>query len=157
MTKHHQRNGGQGPKSTRKLAMRVAAFLLCLSMVAGLFPGLAQAAEDKYLFDNIATLESAALYDDAGAQIQNSALIEQRKRLELRYTYTIDDTRCADILPDVAYYLRISPHLQLPTSMSSRGDPPAHGSGDRHRGDRAGALWCAPCGRPTRLGDIPSL
>ncbi len=115
MTKHHQRNGGQGPKSTRKLAMRMAAFLLCLSMVAGLFPGLAQAAEDKYLFDNIAKLESAALYDDAGVQIQNSALIEQRKRLELRYTYTIDDTRCADILPDVAYYLRISPHLQLPT------------------------------------------
>lgn len=115
MKKHYQRNGGQRPKSTRKLVMRVAAFLLCLSMAAGLFPGLARAADDKYLFDNIARLESVALYDDAGVQIQDSALIEQGKRLELRYAYTIEDTQCTDILPNVEYYLRISPHLQLPT------------------------------------------
>lgn len=118
MKKHYQRNGGQRPKSTRKLAMRVAAFLLCLSMAAGLFPGLAWAADDKYLFDNIARLESAALYDDAGVQIQDSALIEQGKRLELRYAYTIEDTQCTDILPNVEYYLRISPHLQLPTIVA---------------------------------------
>lgn len=53
----------------------------------------------------------------AGVQSQDGALIEQGKWLELRYTYTIDDTRCADILPNVEYYLRISPHLQLPSSL----------------------------------------
>lgn len=119
----HNRGGKRlqrKPKSENNSGVRLAALLLCLSMLMGFLPALASAADDGEKLSSIVTFESISLhYAGAGGQpkaaaIQDGALIERDKQLALRYTYTITEGQCSQIVAGTNYYLEVSPHLSLP-------------------------------------------
>ena len=116
---HHHSRGGKRlqrkPRSGHHSEVRLAALLLCLSMLAGFFPALARAAEDREKLSSIVTFDSITLhYADSGAAISDGDLIEKDKGLMLRYTYTITASQCTQIAANTQYYLDVSPHLALP-------------------------------------------
>ena len=91
----HNRGGKRlqsKPKSESSSGARLAALLLCLSMLMGFLPALASAADNEEKLSSIVTFESISLhYAGAGGQpeaaaIQNGALIGRDKQLALRYT-----------------------------------------------------------------------
>ena len=119
----HNRGGKRlqrKPKSESSSGARLAALLLCLSMLMGFLPALASAADDGEKLSSIVTFESISLhYAGAGGQpegtaIQDGTLLEKDKQLVLRYTYNITEDQCAQIAAGTNYYLEVSPHLVLP-------------------------------------------
>ena len=91
----HNRGGKRlqrKPKSESSSGARLAALLLCLSMLMGFLPALASAADDGAKLSSIVMFDSITLhYAGAGGQpeaaaIQDGALIERDKQLALRYT-----------------------------------------------------------------------
>ena len=119
----HNRGGKRlqrKPKSESSSGARLAALLLCLSMLMGFLPALASAADDGAKLSSIVMFDSITLhYAGAGGQpeaaaIQDGALIERDKQLALRYTYTITEGQCSQIVAGTNYYLEVSPHLVLP-------------------------------------------
>lgn len=119
----HNRGGKRlqrKPKSESSSGARLAALLLCLSMLMGFLPALASAADNEEKLSSIVTFESISLhYAGAGGQpegtaIQDGTLLEKDKQLVLRYTYNITEDQCAKIAAGTNYYLEVSPHLVLP-------------------------------------------
>ena len=123
----HNRGGKRlqrKPKSENNSGARLAALLLCLSMLMGFLPALASAADDEEKLSSIVTFDSITLhYAGAGGQpegtaIQDGTLLEKDKQLVLRYTYNITPQQCAKIAAGTNYYLEVSPHLVLPNLES---------------------------------------
>ena len=123
----HNRGGKRlqrKPKSENNSGVRLAALLLCLSMLMGFLPALASAADDEEKLSSIVTFDSITLhYAGAGGQpeaaaIQDGALIGRDKQLALRYTYAITEEQCNQITAGTKYYLEVSPHLVLPNLES---------------------------------------
>ena len=119
----HNRGGKRlqrKPKSESSSGVRLAALLLCLSMLMGFLPALASAADDGAKLSSIVMFDSITLhYAGAGGQpegtaIQDGTLLEKDKQLVLRYTYNITENQCAQIAAGTNYYLEVSPHLVLP-------------------------------------------
>lgn len=124
-TFHHHSRGGKRlqrkSKSEHHLGVRLAALLLCLSMLTGVLPALAQAADGGLLLSSIVTFDRITLhnYEDTapnklGAEIENNTLIGKNDQLVLYYEYSIfDETKLNSIKADTPYYLDVSPHLVL--------------------------------------------
>lgn len=120
---HYNRGGKRfqrKSKSENNLGIRLAALLLCLSMLTGFLPALALAANNEGKLSDIVNFDNITLhYAGAGGQpegtaIQNGALIEKDKKLVLHYTYAITEEQCKQITTGTDYYLDVSPHLSLP-------------------------------------------
>ena len=119
----HNRGGKRlqrKPKSESSSGARLAALLLCLSMLMGFLPALASAADDEEKLSSIVTFDSITLHyagvggQPEGTAIQDGTLLEKDKQLVLRYTYNITPDQCAQIAAGTNYYLEVSPHLVLP-------------------------------------------
>ena len=119
----HNRGGKRlqrKPKSESSSGARLAALLLCLSMLMGFLPALASAADDEEKLSSIVTFDSITLHyagvggQPEGTAIQDGTLLEKDKQLVLRYTYNITEDQCAQIAAGTNYYLEVSPHLVLP-------------------------------------------
>lgn len=105
------------PKSQRNFKAGMAALLLSLSMLAGVFPTPAAADQGKW-FSEIVEFDSIALHyagDDGwpGAQVPENALLKPDVPLALYYRYSVPENKISDVLADVPYYLDVSPHLTL--------------------------------------------
>ena len=119
---HHHSRGGKRPeqksKSQHNAGVRLAAFFLCLSMLTGFLPTLAQEAGAGEKLSSIVTFDSITLhYADngkPGEAVADSALIKRDAQLVLRYTYKITADQCSRIQAGTNYYLDVSPHLELP-------------------------------------------
>ena len=76
----HNRGGKRlqrKPKSENNSGVRLAALLLCLSMLMGFLPALASAADDGAKLSSIVTFESISLhYAGAGGQPEGTAIKE---------------------------------------------------------------------------------
>lgn len=119
----HSRDGKRlhrKSKSEHNAGVRLAALLLCLSMLASFLPALARAADTVEKLSSIVTFDSIALHyadDDGqsvGAEVLDNTLLGKDDKLILRYTYTITEDQCQNIQAETAYYLDVSPHLVLP-------------------------------------------
>ena len=97
----HNRGGKRlqrKPKSENNSGARLAALLLCLSMLMGFLPALASAADDEEKLSSIVTFDSITLHyagvggQPEGTAIQDGTLLEKDKQLVLRYTYTVSYT-----------------------------------------------------------------
>ena len=119
----HNRGGKRlqrKPKSESSSGVRLAALLLCLSMLMGFLPALASAADDGAKLSSIVMFDSITLHyagvggQPEGTAIQDGTLLEKDKQLVLRYTYNITEDQCAQIAAGTNYYLEVSPHLVLP-------------------------------------------
>lgn len=108
------------PKSESSSGARLAALLLCLSMLMGFLPALASAADDGAKLSSIVMFDSITLHyagvggQPEGTAIPDGTLLEKDKQLVLRYTYNITPDQCAQIAAGTNYYLEVSPHLVLP-------------------------------------------
>ena len=127
-TSQRRRDGGK--RLQKKLTAqsghgaRLAALLLCLSMLAGLLPALASAEDDKEYLSSIVDFQSIALHyageDGRPAEppiqtgLDGKTLLEKGRPLALNYTYAITEEQCGQIQAGKAYYLEVSPHLALP-------------------------------------------
>ena len=121
---HHCGNGGKRlakkPKMRSGPGLRLAALLLCVSMLAGLLPVLARATDGGPLLSGIVTFDSITLHyagadgQSVGTEVENNALLGKDDKLILRYTYTITEEQCGRITANSRYYLDVSPHLMLP-------------------------------------------
>lgn len=123
MFHHHSRGGKRIQRKTKSehhSGVRLAALLLCLSMLTGFLPALARAADGRPLLSSIVTFDSITLHyagadgQSAGAEVQDNALIKKDDNLMLRYTYAISEEQCGKITAETNYYLDVSPHLVLP-------------------------------------------
>ena len=119
----HNRGGKRlqrKPKSESSSGVRLAALLLCLSMLMGFLPALASAADDGAKLSSIVMFDSITLHyagvggQPEGTAIPDGTLLEKDKQLVLRYTYNITPEQCAKIAAGTNYYLEVSPHLVLP-------------------------------------------
>lgn len=95
----------------------MAALLLCLSVLSGLFPALAAADQEKQ-FSEIVKFDSIALHyagDDGrpGERVLENALLRPDTALALYYTYSIPENKISDVQANVPYELDVSPHLTL--------------------------------------------
>ena len=110
----------KGPGRKDNPGARLAALLLCLSLLAGFLPALAWAASAEERFSSIVGFDSITLHyagpggQPEGAAIKSGALIEKSRQLVLRYTYAITEEQCKAITAGTRYYLEVSPHLSLP-------------------------------------------
>lgn len=120
---HHSRGGKRlqrKKKSKNNSGVRLAAFLLCLSMLTGFLSAPAQAADGGLPFSDIVTFDSITLHYAAadgqspGTIVQENALLKKDDNLVLKYTYTITEKKCESIQAGTQYFLNISPHLALP-------------------------------------------
>lgn len=125
---HRHSRGKKRPwrksKSKYHSGVRLIAFLLCLSMLTGTLPALAQTNADEEKLSAIVNFDSITLhYADSGGQpgevVQDGALIEKDTELALRYTYSITGEQCESIQAGTSYYLDVSPHLKLPTNLNA--------------------------------------
>lgn len=126
MTFYYRRRGGKRlakkPTPRGNSEVRLAALLLCLSLLAGFLPALAsaEAGAEAARFFEVVKFDSITLhYAGAGGQpeaaaIQDGTLIEKDRQLALRYTYAITGEQCGNIKANTPYYLDVSPHLVLP-------------------------------------------
>ena len=123
MFHHHSRNGKRlqrKSKSEHHSGVRLATLLLCLSMLTGFLPALAQVADGGPLLSGIVTFGSITLHyagadgQSVGEIVQDNALLGKDDKLILRYTYTITEEQCKQIVAGTRYYLEVSPHLELP-------------------------------------------
>lgn len=126
-TLHRRRRGGmriqKKPKSQTSAGGRLAALLLCLSMLTGLLPGPAKAADqgnlsDVVTFDNI-TLHYAADDGLPGEAVPDMTLLDKNAQLVLRYEYTVDEERSKKIQAGTKYLLDVSSHLTLPANLNA--------------------------------------
>ena len=107
-------------KSEHNLGVRLAALLLCLSVLAGFLPKMARAADNVEKLSGIVTFDSITLHyagDDGqsvGAEVSDNALLGRDDKLILRYTYKITGEQCKSIQAGTNYYLEVSSHLVLP-------------------------------------------
>ena len=125
---HHHSWGGKRLqrklKSEHHSGVRLAALLLCLSMITGFLPALARAADAGEKLSSIVNFQSIALHyagpdgQSVGEIVQNNALLGKDDKLILRYTYAISDEQCVQITAGTNYYLEVSPHLVLPNLSS---------------------------------------
>lgn len=86
---HHHSRGGKRlqrkSKSEHHSGVRLAALLLCLSMLTGFLPALARAADGGPLLSGIVNFQSIALHyagpdgQSVGAEVENNALGIVRK------------------------------------------------------------------------------
>lgn len=121
---HRHSRGGKRlqrkEKSKNRSGVRLAALLLCLSMLTGFLPAPARAADAGEKLSSIVNFQSIALHyagpdgQSVGAEVPNNALLGKDDKLILRYTYTITEEQCKQIVADTRYYLEVSPHLVLP-------------------------------------------
>lgn len=121
---HRHSRGGKRlqrkPKSEHHPGVRLAALLLCLSMLTGFLPALARAADNGGKLSDIVTFDSITLHyagadgQSVGAAVQDNALLKKDDKLILRYTYAITEEQCKQIVAGTRYYLEVSPHLVLP-------------------------------------------
>ena len=119
---HHHSRGGKRPeqksKSQHNAGVRLATLFLCLAMLTGFLPTLAQEAGAGEKLSSIVTFDSITLhYADngkPGEAVADSALIKRDAQLVLRYTYKITADQCNRIQAGTNYYLDVSPHLELP-------------------------------------------
>lgn len=121
MFHRHSRNGKRLLKKSKRAyhsGIRLAALLLCLSMLAGMLSTLA-AAEGGQKFAEIARFQKIELYpadengNPEGDALQDHVLIGADDRLALRYEFKIPEEKSGGITADALYYLEISPHLLL--------------------------------------------
>lgn len=119
----HSRGGKRlqrKPKSEHHSGVRLAALLLCLSMLTGFLPALARAADNGEKLSGIVTFDSITLHyagangQSEGEKVPDNALLKKDDKLILRYTYTITEDQCNSIQAGTNYYLEVSPHLVLP-------------------------------------------
>ena len=121
---HHHSRGGKRllrkKKSKNNSGVRLAALLLCLSMLTGFLPALARAADggpllsDNVTFGSITLHYAAADGESPDTKVQDEALLKKTDNLVLKYTYTITEDQCNRIQAETNYYLEVSPHLVLP-------------------------------------------
>lgn len=123
MLHHHNRNGKRLQRKSifgHHLRVRLAALLLCLSVLAGFLPAPVQAADAGEKLSGIVTFQSISLHyaapdgQPAGEKISDHTLIKKDDKLVLRYTYMITEEQCKGIQAGINYYLDVSPHLVLP-------------------------------------------
>ena len=125
---HRHSRGGKRlqrkPKSKHNSGVRLAALLLCLSMLTGFLPALTRAADGGPLLSGIVTFGSITLHyagadgQSVGAAVPDNALLKRDDKLILRYTYAISEGQCEQITAGTNYYLEVSPHLVLPNLSS---------------------------------------
>lgn len=124
---HHSRGGKRlqrKKKSKNNSGVRLAALLLCLSVLTGFLSAPAQAASGGLPFSDIVTFDSITLHYAAadgqspGTIVQENALLKKDDNLVLKYTYTITEEQCGSIQAGTQYFLNVSPHLALPDLSS---------------------------------------
>ena len=111
---------GRKQDCAKRPAVRIAAAVMCLSILAGLLPALALAEDAAEKLSSVVTFESITLHyagadgQSAGAEVQDSDLLGEDDKLVLRYTYQITENQCKSIQANMNYFLEVSPHLVLP-------------------------------------------
>lgn len=99
----------------RNPAIKVTVLLLCLSILAGVYPMSAFAADTGEMLSDIVTFDAITLhYRDSNGQmeeaaIQDNALIEKGSRLVLHYSFGITKEQCGKIKAGTEYNLEVSP------------------------------------------------
>lgn len=121
---YHHSYVGKGlqrkPGFQRKLAIKVTVLFLCLSILAGVYPMPAFAADTGEKLSDIVTFDAITLhYTDSHGQmeeaaIQDNALIEKGSQVVLYYSFGITEEQCGKIEAGTEYNLEVSPHLVLP-------------------------------------------
>ena len=90
----HNRGGKRlqrKPKSENNSGARLAALLLCLSMLMGFLPALASAADDEEKLSSIVTFDSITLhYAGAGGQPEERSTIWKFRRIWFCPTWKVD-------------------------------------------------------------------
>lgn len=121
---HHRPRGKRLQKTARphsRPGVRLAALLLCLTVLAGALPTLASAEGEetgRTMLSSIVHFDSITLhYADAdgrpGEQVQENALLDPGAHLALHYRYSIPADKISDVQAGVLYYLNVSSHLKL--------------------------------------------
>lgn len=104
MFHHHSRGGKRLQRKTKSehhSGVRLAALLLCLSMLTGFLPAIARAEESEHKFSDFVAIDSIALYHykndppkNLGEKVEDNALLTQNDPLILYYEYHITESQC---------------------------------------------------------------